>query len=615
MTVRRRLAWSFYPYIVILIVAVAFGTGAFAFYSLHIYHISRATADLELRARVAIEEIPVDLIELPNPEIREVCETLSNRLGMRLTIVGASGRVIADSDIRTGSEVSAETGPGAYPIDSSDIESQSYRPEIRTALNGMQGVSRRYSTGLREEVLFVALPIRQGAQIIGAARVSAPIWAFAPDYRVLQWRLIAALIGAVGLATLVTYLLSRRVSYAIDSMQSGAERFAAGDFSQPLALPPNKDLAGLAEALNRMAGQLDEKIRTITRQRNDQDAILSSLRESVIAVDTNERVLFMNRAAANLLDVDPVRFTGRMMPEIARNSQLLNFVSEQLHRQTDKDTAATTLRLRLDTVLQVSGTPLTDATGATIGLLIVMNDITRLQQLENVRKDFVANVSHELKTPVTAIKGFVETLMDGAVEDELVARDMLSRVAHNAERLNAIIDDLLSLSRIEQEGEQGAIQLVSGSLGSIAAAAISQCELKAKERSIQIDLICEHDVVTRVNALLLEQAVGNLLDNAIKYSSPGGKVLVTVSASESGATVAVRDFGNGIPPEHLPRIFERFYRVDKARSRKLGGTGLGLAIVKHIANAHGGNVTVKSVVGEGSEFTINLPGLSRTFAD
>ncbi|HET6881209.1 MAG TPA: ATP-binding protein, partial [Pirellulales bacterium] len=258
-------------------------------------------------------------------------------------------------------------------------------------------------------------------------------------------------------------------------------------------------------------------------------------------------------------------------------------------------------------VVQANGTALRDPYGRPIGAVIVLNDVSRLRQLENLRRDFAANVSHELRTPITSIKGFVETLLDGAMANPPDAERFLNIIGRQADRLNTIIEDLLSLSRIEKETESGGIVLSVGSLAKVLQAAVNDCSARAAERDVQVVLDCPSDISARMKADLLEQAVINLLDNAIKYSEPGKQVWVRGYREEHLATIAVEDQGSGIAEEHHTRLFERFYRVDKARSRKLGGTGLGLAIVKHIALAHRGQVAVESQVGKGSTFFIRLP--------
>jgi len=258
-------------------------------------------------------------------------------------------------------------------------------------------------------------------------------------------------------------------------------------------------------------------------------------------------------------------------------------------------------------ILNLKSSPLLDAGKDQIGTLVVINDVTQLRRLEDMRKDFVANVSHEIKTPLTAIKGFVETLHRGSVDNPEEAQRFLDIIQKHVDRLSSIIDDLLSLSRIEQEGGRQAIQFENMPIMDIFKSAIQICHSKAEEKHIAVHVACEEQLKSFFDPTLLEQAVVNLLDNAIKYSEPDSAIHLSADLSDSEVKIAVEDQGIGIAKKHLPRLFERFYRVDKARSRKMGGTGLGLAIVKHIAQAHGGQVTVKSTPGKGSTFSIHLP--------
>jgi two-component system phosphate regulon sensor histidine kinase PhoR len=389
-------------------------------------------------------------------------------------------------------------------------------------------------------------------------------------------------------------------------MKRSAQRFAEGKFDHKVLVPDSEELGGLADVLNHMARQLDEKIRMITDQRNELDTILSAMREGVLAVDSDERILTFNQAAGSFLGIDLSSAKGHAIQEVIRNADVQLFLSGVL---TGKGPAEGEIVIFVpeNKFLQVSGTLLHDSEGKMIGALVVLNDITRMRQLENMRREFVANVSHELKTPITSIKGYVETLKEGALGDKENVQKFLEIVLKQSDHLNAIVDDLLSLSRIEQDAERGEIQLTEENVRRILEAATVDYELKAREREIKVILNCNKKIVIMANSRLLEQAIGNLLDNAIKYSEPGTAVEVEAVSESNDVVIKVSDHGSGIAPEHLPRLFERFYRVDKGRSRELGGTGLGLAIVKHIAQAHGGHVTVESTLGKGSIFTLHLP--------
>jgi len=329
--------------------------------------------------------------------------------------------------------------------------------------------------------------------------------------------------------------------------------------------------------------------------------------ESVVAVDTACRCISINQAAARLLGVGPEEAQGKDLHAIVNNLNLQRFVERALESDEPIEELIVLHETAKECYLHAHGTALRDGRGKRIGAVVVMNDITRLRRLERVRKDFVANVSHELKTPITSIKGFVETLLDGAMEDPADARRFLDIIARQAGRLNAIIDDLLTLSKLEQQTETMEISVKRENVRRTIDAAIGLCEIKSREKGVGIDVECDAGLTAQVNDPLLEQALVNLIDNAIKYSESGSRVAVSAISVDGEVRISVHDHGCGIEQKYLPRLFERFYRVDKARSRNLGGTGLGLAIVKHIVQAHRGRVTAESTPGKGSVFTIHLP--------
>jgi len=365
------------------------------------------------------------------------------------------------------------------------------------------------------------------------------------------------------------------------------------------------EFADLAAALVRLREQLVERGLTIGRQDTQQEAVLGSMIEGVLAIDGRRRILGINRAAADLLDVEADEAAGRPMQDVIRNPDLRRFALTAIDcREPVEDDLL--LRGVRDRTIRLRGTALRDASGDG-GAVIVLNDVTEVQRLENVRRDFVANVSHELKTPVASIKGFVETLLDGALDDQGDARRFLGIISRQADRLASIIEDLLALSRIEQSETSGTLPLEPQPLAGLLVTATDDCRPRATERSIRLELACPPMLMVTVNGPLLEQAVINLVDNAIKYSEPGKTVWLSADADADGTAIRVRDEGCGIAAEHLPRLFERFYRVDKARSRNLGGTGLGLSIVKHIVQAHAGTIAVESTPGVGTTFTIRLP--------
>jgi len=320
-------------------------------------------------------------------------------------------------------------------------------------------------------------------------------------------------------------------------------------------------------------------------------------------MDMDEKIISINHAAAQMFLREPSKVTGKSIQEAVRNPDLHRFVRLALNGDSPEEQDITFYHEEERTV-SINSSPLLDAKAERIGILTVLHDVTRLRKLENMRRDFAANVSHEIKTPLTAIKGFVETLRGGAVEKPEEAARFLEIIEKHVIRLTAIIEDLMKLSEIEQKGR---ISLEKGNLKTVISNAVEMCRPLAEGKHIAVEWECPDSLEGQINAAFLEQAVMNLADNAIKYSPEQSTVHIYAEKTADGIVIRVTDQGIGIPREHLPRLFERFYRVDKSRSRKAGGTGLGLAIVKHIVLAHGGYVTVDSRVGKGSIFEIHLP--------
>ncbi|MCB2155465.1 PAS domain-containing protein [bacterium] len=415
---------------------------------------------------------------------------------------------------------------------------------------------------------------------------------------------VSGMAATVVLGVALAYFMAWRFVRLLEEIRRGAERFGRGDLSRRVPDSPIDDLSALAQSLNHMASQLDERIAEITRQRNEREAILASMGEGVLAIDRNERVLNLNRAAEEMLGRPVEEARGRLVQEAFRNVELQRYIARALHGE--KVTADETAMLTgvSGVLLQIHAAPLLDSTGREAGLVLILANVTRLHRLENLRREFVANVSHELRTPVTSIKGFAETLLDGALDEPDDARRFVEILARQAQRLDHLIEDLLMISRLERREE---IEMGACRLRSVLESAIDVCAPRAESRKTAINVDCAETISITCNRRLLEQAVVNLVDNAVAYS--GEEACVDVSGESNGGTLTIRvaDNGPGIPPEHHERLFERFYRVDKARSRDAGGTGLGLSIVKHIAQLHGGTVSIESTLGEGTTFTIQLP--------
>lgn len=587
---RRRLVAQLFPaYLIIVLLALLAVTWYVSQAWRHAF-LEQTAADLKIRADLVIPQFQARLSPLQAEAVDRLCKELGQRSATRLTVILPSGRVVGDSS----------QNPAR-------MDNHADRPEFQPAIKGGIGVSTRLSFTEETPMMYVAAPVMDQGRVTAVVRASLTV-AFID--RVLNAMYVKIALGGMGaalLAALLSLWMARRLSAPLKEMQQAAQRFAQGDLRVKVPVPPSDELASLAEALNYMAAQLDQRLRTVIRQRQEQEAVLASMVEGVLAVDHQERLITLNQAGGRLLGVDPEAVRERFLPEVVRHSDLQNFVTRALASPRQVDGEVVLRDSGRDRLLQLRGTTLRDLQGKAFGALIVINDVTRLRRLEQARRDFAANVSHELKTPITSIKGFVETLLAGAMQEPENARSFLQIIAKHADRLNEIIDDLLSLSRIEQDSEQGKIALATGGLKEVLDNAIQSCRERAAAKDIEIDLTCPDDLAAAINAPLLLQAVVNLIDNAVKYSPAARPVQVEASRDTGEVVIQVRDQGPGIAPEHLPRLFERFYRVDPGRSRKVGGTGLGLAIVKHIAQAHGGYVTLKSAPGKGSAFLIHLP--------
>ncbi|NDC36489.1 MAG: PAS domain-containing protein [Proteobacteria bacterium] len=359
---------------------------------------------------------------------------------------------------------------------------------------------------------------------------------------------------------------------------------------------------GLALAFSEAHKTLQRRYQAVVNERSSEEAIIASMAEGVLGVDLQERIIRINPAAAELLGVSPGEALGKTVHEVIRSAALQRFVRSVI-KEEGVDQSEIELHGDRSRFLQMSGRELLSVEGEKIGVIVVLSDITRLRKLERARSDFIANVSHELKTPVTSIQGFAETLLDGALESPEDTRKFLGIISRQAERLGQIFDEMLVLSRLEQEEQ---IELEATELRPLLQSVVQSCQLRANSKQSAIEVECDSTLQALCHAQLLEQAIYNLVDNAVKYSPTGSTVRVVAQERHDKIVIAVKDDGPGIEPQHQSRIFERFYRVDKGRSRTEGGTGLGLAIVKHIAQAHGGQAWVDSVPGRGSIFSIAL---------
>jgi len=531
-----------------------------------------------------------DYIKELNPaKVDSICKKYGEKISSRITVILPDGRVIGDTE-----------------ADPAFMDNHSDRPEILKAMQGIVGQNIRYSHTIDADMLYVAMPVYDNDRLIAVIRTSIALTSLENALRDANQRTFFAVILIAFSIMIASYVIAQKISKPLEILKNGADRFARGDLDQKIHIKASEELNSLANALNNMALELNDRIVDVERQRNEKEAILASMVEGVLAVDLDEKIISFNQAAAELFGIDINNAPGQTIQEVIRNARLQLLINKAIE-SNEKVVDEMVLYDGKELYLQVHAAPLVNRDNEKLGVLVVFENITRIKKLENIRREFVANVSHELKTPITSIRGYIETLMDNPDLNDEEARKFLEIATKHTNRLNAIIDDLLQLSKIEQDFEKGAIALNIGKIQPAIQNAIRYCQSNTIQKNIKINLTCSPDLEANINSQLLEQAIINLIDNAINYSKPGEPIDINVQKSQAEIIIEVKDNGCGIEADHLPRLFERFYRVEKSRSRDKGGTGLGLSIVKHIAQAHGGYPSVDSTPDKGSIFRIHLP--------
>lgn len=509
---------------------------------------------------------------------------------MRITLIDSEGSVLVDSE-----------------ADAATMDNHKDREEVKKALTGEVGTSKRYSKTKSIDMFYMAFPVENSNSPVAVIRLSVPLH----DIEAYNQQLIinigiAVLIGLL-FSLLIGYRLLGSILLPIKSLKVLANKVADGQYNEKALITNDDEIGDLARSFNHMTTEITKNIKEINAQNSKMNAILTSLVNVVIAVDREMRVMFMNREAEKLFGISEGEAQGRYVLEVFRNSAILDQVKDLLkareHIKTEIEIHDRTYRH-----YHVYANPILDFTSnpQNIGVVMVFQDVTDIRKLENMRKDFVANVSHELKTPLTSIKGFVETLKNGAVDNVAVRDRFLDIIEMEAMRLTHLINDLLVLSDIEKRNDNGFKDVIN--LKKTTEEVIIMLTVAAEQKNIALSADIEEDLPEIYgNPNWLKQMLINLIDNGIKYSLEGGQVAILLKKEGNSILLSVKDNGIGIASEHQERLFERFYRVDKARSRNVGGTGLGLAIVKHIVLSFEGEIQVKSELEKGSEFIVKLP--------
>jgi two-component system phosphate regulon sensor histidine kinase PhoR len=526
----------------------------------------------------------------PTEQLQRSVRQLGQDIGVRITLIGLDGVVLADS----GMENLAEVGK---------MDNHRDRPEILRAISRGEGESQRESVTFKEMYSYLAVRADVDGKPVGIVRTSLTL-ANIQQQVAAERRLVWTLAGVVFLCVSgLSYWLVGRILEPVTDITEAAKAIAAGDYRHRIYVASRDELGALASTLNRMGQALDMRMTQLSESHERQATVLGGMIEGVIAVDQRQRIVFANAAAGRLFNFRPIAAEGRRLLEVVRNHELDAAINAAV--TTRQPQRLETVRDGVDRLsVAIQATPLVG--DPCPGVVLVMHDTTELRRLESLRRDFVANVSHELKTPLSSIKAYAETLRNGALADEEAAVKFVERIQEQADRLHNLIIDMLSLARIESAQEVFNIEPVAVDevVESCLAAQRPAAQAKRIElRSEPADVPCS----VRADREGLREILDNLVDNAIKYTGDGGSVVVRWRLRESEAAIEVEDTGIGIGQEDLSRVFERFYRVDKARSREMGGTGLGLAIVKHLAQSFGGGVAARSEPGRGSTFAVLLP--------
>ncbi|MFM9961526.1 MAG: ATP-binding protein [Planctomycetaceae bacterium] len=519
-------------------------------------------------------------------------EALGREVGTRLTLVLADGTVLADS-----------------ATDARRLENHRDRPEIAEAAEVGVGFSKRGSRSIGEQFEYCAVRVGSRETPRGFVRVALPWTPFETRLQAtaqLVWTTaIVVLICTLALA----YWLAWRLVHPLETLTTAAQAIAAGDFSQKVGVTNRDEIGALAGAFNAMSRELSRRWEQLQASRRERDenselmeTVLSSMREGVVVIDAQHRILYANGAAGPLLDVPTMQALGRSLFEVARHPRVQKVFEDVLAGRVPERVEYEVPRTSAIVALIASPLPGNPPAGA----VLVLQNVTELRRLENLRREFVSNVSHELKTPLTTIQAYTETLLDGAIDDVTHNREFLQRIDEQAERLHRLILDLLSLARIESAEE--AYELLPISIDEAVRVCLKEHQAVADSKGILlVSKSSAEKAAVWGDEEGLRTVLDNLVDNAIKYTPSGGRVMVRWHIEGRRAVLEVEDTGIGIPQQHQARVFERFFRVDKARSRELGGTGLGLSIVKHWVQVFAGSVEVRSELGRGSTFTIRIP--------
>lgn len=587
----KRFFWKTFLYFVLLIVLSSLLFGTLLYRNLYVNTLSNLKESLgkETEALAALVSLHPQLLQEPHKVAGSV------RTEDRITIIAADGTVLADN--------------WADRLGNAVLENHADRPEFKAALRGEPIFLQRFSETMQREMLYYAVPVLQNGKTLAVIRLAFSLRTLQEQMDRTKKFLITTALLAILLSLPFAFLLASAVTRPVQKLTSAANRLASGDLTQSVHAEGSQEFLDLAEAFNRMASQLDEKLESIRQEHSRTESLLSKMVEGVLALDERGKALFANSAFCDMAGLKMEKLHGRSYLEIVRSDQLAEYISDLLQEdEGSRPLEAQEIVLFGSTserIFSVQASRI-HGEGAAAALILVFHDITGIKKVEQIRKDFVANVGHELRTPLTALKGSTEILLDGAYRNPDECKKFIEIMDKQLQNIQNLVGDMLQLAAVEDTSKQVRKEPVDLSLFIEEAVTVVQPLAQKKHQTLKT-ILPKDALSLNIDSNQIGNALINLLDNAIKYTEEGGRVELGVHQEQDALLIEVSDNGPGIPQDQLERIFERFYRVDKSRSREMGGTGLGLAIAKHAVENHGGTITVNSEAGRGSTFTIRLP--------
>ncbi|USG64431.1 cell wall metabolism sensor histidine kinase WalK [Brevibacillus ruminantium] len=552
------------------------------------YYLDTLSELLTRESKLVAQSVRFPKVLGDKSELAERVQQVAPEEEVRLTVIDRTGRVLFDNVHKP-----------------EEMENHAGRPEFAAALRGETGIDRHYSETLGYEMMYVAVPIFSDDTLVGAVRSAMSMKDITDTVHNLWYTLLTGLLVTLILASIVVSRISFNITRPIEEITRVARNITQREYESRVRIKAKDEIGQLASAINFMASSLEQQMYEISENQQRLTGVLTNMSSGVIFISEHRRIMLVNPAVERLLGKSANDLIGKLHIEAGKNFGLSKYIDRCLDRG-EKFRQEIHIYYPQEKILDVNFAPYINFKGEAKGVVVVLHDFTEVRRLEKMRSDFVANVSHELRTPITSIKGFTETLLDGAMQDEETCRNFLQIIYDESERLYRMIRDILDLSKIEQR--RIALHVAEVDLQDLMSSTVALLQDQAQRKQISIQLPKPEPRITlTTDKDCLQQIILNLVTNAVVYTPEGGAISLELHQEKEQVEIRVKDTGIGIPETDLPRIFERFYRVDRARSRDSGGTGLGLAIVKHLVENLHGQITVKSTEGKGTTFTVTLP--------